>query len=69
MHGVNVHARVNDLDLDARSQWVGKGNTISVELSRQLKQATSIKLATTVGLFFFFLIKCDLRFDENVYLD
>ena len=24
MHGLNAHARFNDFDLDARSQWVGK---------------------------------------------
>ena len=34
-----------DLDLDARSQWVGKGKKISVELSGQLsKQYALINL-------------------------
>ena len=36
MHGMFVHASVDDLVLDAMSQWVGSGKTISVELSRQL---------------------------------
>ena len=26
MHGVCTHARFDDLDLDARSQWLGRGN-------------------------------------------
>ena len=34
MHGTYDHARFNDLDLDARAQWVGKGKKISVELPR-----------------------------------
>ena len=25
MHGISAHARFSDLDLDARSQWFGKG--------------------------------------------
>ena len=30
----NAHARFDDLDLDARAQWLGRGKKISVELSR-----------------------------------
>ena len=33
-----AHARFDDLGLDARSQWVGKGKTISVAFSRQLRK-------------------------------
>ena len=33
-----AYARFDDLDLDARSQWVGKGNKISVPCSRQLSK-------------------------------
>ena len=38
MDAIYAHARFDDLDLDARSQWVGKGKQISVELSRQLSK-------------------------------
>ena len=31
MHDVYAHAHFDDLDLDARSQWVDKGKNISVE--------------------------------------
>ena len=55
MHGIPAHARVDDLDLDARQN-------VSVELSRHTKQAISIALATTVGPFL-----CDLDF-KNVYM-
>ena len=34
-----AHARVDDLGLDARSQWGGKGKKISVACSRQLNKA------------------------------
>ena len=49
MHGKYFHAHVNDLDLDARSQWVGKGKKISVDFLTT-KQAVSIKLAKTLTL-------------------
>ena len=49
--------------MQARSQWVGKGKRISVELRiSTTKQAIRIELATTVGLFL-----CDLEF-KNVCL-
>ena len=32
-HGIYAHARFDDLDLEARSQWVGKGKKFSFELS------------------------------------
>ena len=46
--------RFDDLDLDARSQWVGKGKTKSA-LNAILapKQAISIKLTTMVGRDFY----------------
>ena len=25
MHGISIHIRVDDLDLDARSQWLDRG--------------------------------------------
>ena len=33
-----MHAHFDDLDLDARPQWVGKGKQISVACSRQLSK-------------------------------
>ena len=45
---ISAHARFDDRDLDSRSQFVGKGK-ISVWTT---KQAISIALATTVGLFY-----------------
>ena len=49
-----LYARFDDLDLDARSQWVGKGKQSALHAqSRATRQAISIKLDTTVGLFFF----------------
>ena len=30
MHGIHAHAPFDDLDLDARSQWVGKGKKSAV---------------------------------------
>ena len=41
----------DDLDLDKRSLWVGKGKKMCCMLSAT-KQAISIKLATTVGDFY-----------------
>ena len=26
MPGINIHGRFDDLDLDARTQWLGRGN-------------------------------------------
>ena len=52
-----AHARFDDLDLDARSQWFGKGNK-----SGTPKQAISIKLAVlTVGLFSLFYVTLTLQ--------
>ena len=36
MHGIYDYAHFDDLDLYARSQWLGKGKNISVELSEQI---------------------------------
>ena len=38
MHGIYAYVSVDDLDLDARSQLVGRGKQISVELSRQISK-------------------------------
>ena len=56
MHGIDTHAHFGDLD--ARSQWVGKGK------QTKTKQAKSIHVATTLGR-----PNClrDLAF-ENVYM-
>ena len=54
MHGIYAHARFDGPDRGARSQWVGKGKTNQHWVISTHKQAISIKLATTVGLFFFF---------------
>ena len=56
MDALYAHARFDDLN--ARSQWVGKGKNSAS------KQAISIKLATTVG---HFLRDLDLDF-ANVYM-
>ena len=36
IHDIYTHARLDYLDLAARSQWVGRGKQFSVELSQQL---------------------------------
>ena len=46
MDALSALTRCDDLDLDARSQWVGKGKK-----SAATKQAISIKLAIIVGHF------------------
>ena len=61
MHGMYAHARVDALDLDIRSQWVGKGKTTERWIISTTKHEISIKLATTVG---HFLRALDF---ENVY--
>ena len=38
MDATYAHARFNDLDHDARSEWVGKGNGIGIEWSWQLSK-------------------------------
>ena len=45
MHGIqyNAHSRFDDLDVDARSEWVSRGKQICVGLSRQ--QSKQVKLA------------------------
>ena len=52
VHGIHVHASVDDLDFDARVTVGRQRQKISVELSEQLEQEISIKLATTVGHFY-----------------
>ena len=51
LEAIRAHARFNELDLDAKSQWVGKGKNQRCMLLAT-KQAISIKLATKVGPFF-----------------
>ena len=58
MDALYSHARFEDLNLDARSQWVGKGKTISIACYRQI----SIKRATTVGQFYMTLTLSLLTF-------
>ena len=41
----------HDLDLDARSQWVGKGKQNQLWMLSATKQTISIKRATTLGEF------------------
>ena len=50
MDVIYAHVCCDDLDLDARSQRVGKSQIISVAC-KATKQAISIKLATTVSHF------------------
>ena len=69
MDAIYAHARFDDLGLGARSQWVGKGNTINVACSRASKQTISIKLATTVGHFLFFIFYMTLTLQTFIWLD
>ena len=57
---------LDDLDLDARAQWVVKDKTNQRWMLSATKQTWSIKLAATVGLFFFFFFR-SLDF-ANVYM-
>ena len=52
MDALYAHARFDDLNHDAVTQWVSKGKNQCCVLSAP-KQAISIKLASTGGLFFF----------------
>ena len=54
MHGISAHAPLDDLDLVARLQWVGKGTNSLLKISTTM-QATRIRLATTVGLLLFYV--------------
>ena len=56
------------LYLDARSQWVGKWEKISVELSRQLRKQISIKLETKVGHFYMNLTLKTLMWLDHLVL-
>ena len=49
MDALFAHSRFDDLDLDARSQWVDKVKTTSVRTLSATKQALCIKLSTMVG--------------------
>ena len=49
-----AHALFDDLDVDVRPQWVGKGKESGLIIATA-QQAISITLATTVGRFFFTL--------------
>ena len=63
MDTIYDHARFNNLDLDARSQWIGKAKYQCCMLSAT-KQAISFKPATKVGH-----ILRDLDYDvANVYM-
>ena len=53
MHDMYAHHRVDDLDLDARSQWVGKSTQKSA--LNYLYKRQALTLATTEGLFCVFL--------------
>ena len=65
MDALCAHARFqDDLDLDARSQWVGKGNKNQRCMLSATEQAISITLATAVG---HILRDRDLEF-ANVYM-
>ena len=63
MDAIHAHVRFDSLDLDARSQWVGRGKTKNQRcMLSATKQAISSKLATTVCHFV-----RDLDF-ANVYM-
>ena len=46
---IYAHARFDDLDLDARSQWVSRGKMYELIIISTTRQVISIKLATTLG--------------------
>ena len=56
----NAHARFDDLDFYARSQWVGRGN---LRRSPQLSKVgqMSITLAATSKIYIFFLRDLDFE--------
>ena len=66
MHVIYVHARFDDLDLDARSQWVGKGEQIQRRIISTTKEAIRIKLVTTVG---HFVLDMTLDLKTFIWLD
>ena len=47
----NAHSRVDELDLDTRSQCAGKAKQSALHALGNYKQAISINLATTAGHF------------------
>ena len=50
-----AHVRFDNIDLAARSQWVGRGKEPNGDLSQQVtKRVMSIRFAITVGFFIFF---------------
>ena len=49
MDALSANTRFDNLDRDARSQWVDKGKQNQRCMRSATKQAISIKLATTVG--------------------
>ena len=64
MYALYAHVRFDDLDLDARSQWVGKGKKSALHAFGNYKQAIDINVATTVG---YVLLDLELDF-ANVYM-
>ena len=48
---IYAHAHIDYRDLDARSQWVGKGKQISVDLSRQLSNQYAFNLLQRKAIF------------------
>ena len=48
MYGLYAHSRADDLDLDARSPWLGGGKHSALNYLDN-KQTISITLATTVA--------------------
>ena len=61
MDALYAHAHFDDLDLDAKSQWVGKGEKNQRCMLSATKQAISIKLATTIGHFFYVTLTWTLQ--------
>ena len=59
MDAIYARARFSDLDLDARSQWVGKAkkSVLHALSSKASNNWISIKLATKVGLVFYYFLR------------
>ena len=72
---MDAHARFNDLDLDTRSQWVGKGKQNQFWMLSATKQAISItwprlckRLTILVGVFFGSSLWLKIIFTVHVYI-
>ena len=64
---IYAHARADYLDLNVRSQWLGRKKRQSCIILTS-KQTINIKLATTVGLLFFYMT-LTVTLTTSIWLD